>query len=431
MKPVKIAIMGTPVSSSNRGVLALGNSLVNIFYAVEKSIQITFILGHRDNKPVSFRIAGKSKIFPIVNCRMSPRARYCDHLVWISFVSILYRIMPIAAFRRALTNSTPWVAALEEADIVGDIRGGDSFSDIYGMKRFLYGFMMAWTVLLIKGSMVQFPQTFGPFNSPISRWLARYLLNKSEIIMARDKKSQEVALFFVGLNRNVVLSPDVAFFLESIRPNSIKFAPPLSRQVSSNAIGVNVNGLLYYGGYTRNNMFGLKLNYRLLVPELLNALLMEQSSDIWLIPHTYGPSNSVESDPEANRQVWRTLSTTNQKRVHIVAEEYDQHELKGIIGQCDMFIGSRMHACIAALSQGVPCIGIAYSMKFKGVFDSVGMDDWVIDGREVSNERAVASALNLYRNRDIVRQDLKRKSELAKNRLKEVFQQLIETKRDI
>ena len=47
---------------------------------------------------------------------------------------------------------------------------------------------------------------------------------------------------------------------------------------------------------------------------------------------------------------------------------------KAVIGQCDFFIGSRMHACIAALSQGVPCVGVAYSMKFAGVFDTVGME---------------------------------------------------------
>ena len=64
--------------------------------------------------------------------------------------------------RTRIAQATPWIRTVEEAVLVGDVRGGDSFSDIYGMKRFLYGFLMAWTVILVRGSMVQFPQTYGP-----------------------------------------------------------------------------------------------------------------------------------------------------------------------------------------------------------------------------------------------------------------------------
>jgi colanic acid/amylovoran biosynthesis protein len=38
----------------------------------------------------------------------------------------------------------------------------------------------------------------------------------------------------------------------------------------------------------------------------------------------------------------------------------------------DFFCGSRMHACIAAFSSGVPVVPIAYSRKFAGLFGSLG-----------------------------------------------------------
>ena len=43
----------------------------------------------------------------------------------------------------------------------------------------------------------------------------------------------------------------------------------------------------------------------------------------------------------------------------MIAHEYDQHAIKSIIGRCDFFIGSRMHACIAALSQKIPTAAVA------------------------------------------------------------------------
>jgi polysaccharide pyruvyl transferase WcaK-like protein len=114
-------------------------------------------------------------------------------------------------------------------------------------------------------------------------------------------------------------------------------------------------------------------------------------------------------------------------RIRGIECPYDQHELKGIIGQCDFFIGSRMHACIAALSQGVPCVGIAYSMKFEGVFESVGMGGWVIDGRTTSNEEAISRVMDLYRQRDKVRESLKVNSEKARDQLNNIFGRLLHT----
>jgi polysaccharide pyruvyl transferase WcaK-like protein len=383
------------------------------------------MLGHDNHRPVPFRVAGQVRMVSIVNCRLSPSSPLRDHLAWIILAAMLYRALPFAPLRRAISRSTPWIKALETADLVGDIRGGDSFSDIYGMERFILGFLMAWTVLLVKGNMVQFPQTFGPYQRSVARWLAQVLIKRSSVVIARDEKSRQVAQSLIGPGRRVWLSPDVAFSLEAIRPERVKLDPPLDGQAPSRVIGLNVNGLMANGGYTRKNMFNLKLDYRSLLPELVKALLAVDDSELWLVPHTYAPPESVESDPEASRQLRQELPEALQGRVRIVSTEYDQHEIKGVIGQCHFFIGSRMHACIAALSQGVPCVGVAYSMKFHGVFDSVGMGEWVVDGREVTNEMAIARILELYRKRDLVRRDLATKADMARACLQSIFNQLI------
>ena len=111
-------------------------------------------------------------------------------------------------------------------------------------------------------------------------------------------------------------------------------------------------------------------------------------------------------------------------RVRVVTAEYDERRIKGVIGKCDFFIGSRMHSCIAALSQGIPCVGVAYSMKFKGVFETVGMGDWVVDGRTTNNDEAIRRILDLYAQRDAVRADLARQADAARSRLREVFAEL-------
>lgn len=420
-----VAVMGTPVSSGNRGVAALGASLLNLCQEAAGG-EVFLMLGHDNDRPAPFHIAGKTRLVPVIPCRLSPCSRPRDHLAWILLTALMYRALPDATWRRALSRATPWIAALERADLVGDVRGGDSFSDIYGMRRFLVGFFKAWTVILVKGTMVQFPQTFGPYRGSLARCLARYLLRRSNIVIARDANSQRVAQELLGPGRQVRLSPDVAFSLEAVQPERIELEPQIEGPIPEGVIGLNVNGLMVNGGYTRDNMFGLRLDYRALLPNLALALLAEHPGELWLVPHVYGDPGNVENDLQACRLLRTALPDAARARVRILSGVYDAHELKAIIGRLEFFIGSRMHACIAALSQGVPCVGIAYSMKFEGVFDSVGMRGWVVDGRKVTSAQATDRILELYHCRDFVRPMLAGKAEEARVWLRETFARLIQ-----
>jgi polysaccharide pyruvyl transferase WcaK-like protein len=324
-----------------------------------------------------------------------------------------------------IRSSIPWIDSVLAAELVGDVRGGDSFSDIYGLKRFAMAFLPVFSVILLRGSMVHFPQTYGPFRSKTARGLARYLLRHSSAAVARDPESQKIAQGLAGTKLRVGLSPDVAFALHPAKPVEIQTTPPLEGPLSANVIGLNVNGLMYFGGYTGRNEFRLKLDYRSFVARLVVRLLEEHPGELLMVPHTFAIAGDPESDNEASRQVREALPEELQKRVRIVTGDYDAHQLKGIIGQCDFFIGSRMHSCIAALSQGVPCVGVAYSMKFRGVFESVGMEDWVVDGRDVDENEALQRMLELYRKREEVRAALTANAAAARARLKEVFAEIL------
>ena len=99
-------------------------------------------------------------------------------------------------------------------------------------------------------------------------------------------------------------------------------------------------------------------------------------------------------------------------------------EIKGIIGLCDFFIGSRMHACIAALSQGIPTVGVAYSKKFGGVFESVGVADWFIDAREADQDEATEKVMRLFGEREAVRTTLADSVGAAQAALRDAFEAL-------
>jgi hypothetical protein len=63
-------------------------------------------------------------------------------------------------------------------------------------------------------------------------------------------------------------------------------------------------------------------------------------------------------------------------------------------------------------------------MKFAGVFATVGMETWVVDGREATNEQAVARILELYRQRAEMRDGLGQRAGEARSQLQKVFRNL-------
>lgn len=106
-----------------------------------------------------------------------------------------------------------------------------------------------------------------------------------------------------------------------------------------------------------------------------------------------------------------------------IEEEYDQHEMKALIGRCDFFMGSRMHACIAAISQCVPALGFAYSRKFRGMFASIGMEELVADLCEHGENSALEIVDRVYQSRSVIRAKLEEEIPAVRASVLKLFNQ--------
>lgn len=424
-----VCILGASLNTGNMGVSALAASLVKLIKEAEPDARISFFLGARTTAPQEVQLAGRREKIEIINYRLSPRAKIKEHLATLFFLAILYRVIPFTSWKKVIIESNSRIRSLEQADFVGNISGGDSFSDIYGLGRFITGAIVSLIVILIGKKLCLLPQTYGPYRSTISQHLARYILKKSDTILARDRESLEFVRQIIDSKeshkfRSIEFCPDVAFALEAKVADQKAIHPPLDGASRRPVVGLNVNGLMYNGGYTRKNMFGLVLNYRRFVHEGAQMLLKKTNCSLLLVPHTFAPEGDVESDTQACKEVLESLSEYK-GRVHMLRGEHDQHAVKGIIGLCSFFIGSRMHACIAALSQGIPTVAVAYSGKFKGVFDSAGAGQMVIDARETGLEEAEERLLSLYGQADAVKPVLRERAGQMRTQLSDTFRSLI------
>jgi polysaccharide pyruvyl transferase WcaK-like protein len=413
-KNMKVCLLGASFDTGNLGVSALAESSIKIILNRWSDAEIVLLgTGSADGEHC-LKLSGREIRVRIFRIRFCKNVFLRSHFCVLLLNAMLLKLLPFRRFRNLLSAMNHYVKILIETDMVFDITGGDSFSDIYGLRRFLiYGFLQKWLVMLFDKELILLPQTYGPFKRSISRMMAKNVLKRANMVYARDKESFEYVQTLFGrhnVNGKLRFVPDIAFVLDPHEPETIDVGALDSMQrENSVVVGLNISGLLYNGGYTRENMFGLKTNYQELIYSIVDFLMADKRLHVLLVPHVLTPSRIVEDDPNACRQLYEKLSGKYPGRIFLTQGSYNQNGIKHIIGLCDFFIGSRMHSCIAALSQSIPAVGIAYSKKFHGVFESVGLGDCVADIYRCSRKEELLSIVKAaFEKRDKIRTHLEK-----------------------
>jgi colanic acid/amylovoran biosynthesis protein len=425
---IRVCLMGAPFDTNNRGVSALASSLVRLVVEATPGARISIFMGNPSSYTKEVNFAGKEVSVNVINCRLSPRAKLQEHIFFLLFLTILTRLMPSSRLRRRIVHWSSRLEDLYACDFIGAINGGDSFSDIYGLSRFVGGMIPLIMIILLGKNLTLLPQTYGPYNSRLARSIARWVIKRSSPVLSRDMDGISLVRDLLKDDADkvpVAFCPDVAFTLPSLSPNKVTVNPSADIFGEGTWVGINVNGLMFHGGYIGGNMFGLRFEYKAFILRLIEKFIRETDAKIILIPHTYGEKGNVNSDPEASRQVFEDMKDHCGNRLFMLTGEYKEAEIKWIIGRCNFFIGSRMHACIAAISQGIPTAAVAYSKKFRGVFESVGLGSMVIDARSLDLNDACNMIVGIFHNRKTGKAMMKGKIDHAKDQVRETFIQLL------
>jgi polysaccharide pyruvyl transferase WcaK-like protein len=302
---------------------------------------------------------------------------------------------------RELRNIGTVFRIFREVDMVVDIGGGDSFSDIYGAKRLTRMLLLKYLTLAARRPLVLAPQTMGPFARGIWARLARPVIQRSAVLATRDNLSTEY-LRSLGIRREIVEASDVALKL----PYEV---PEPAGQGESVRIGLNVSGLLMNGGYSGANQFGLSVDYSKLMRDVISRFLNHPNGcKVHLVPHVISHTRgTVEDDYQAS------LNLASEFDGVIVAPEFKTpSEAKSYIAGMDFFMGARMHACIAAFSSGVPVVPMAYSRKFAGLFGSLDYE-WTVDCTSESSAAIIEKIFAAFANRAELKRDMWHAHELG------------------
>ena len=355
---MKIILAGASLNSGNRGVNALTRGQIKLIFDTFGFDTVITILSFTVNKIVEnqFVYNGETKIIVEKPCL------YKD-----SFKAYLLSLVGI---KNSISNE------IEDADYIFDISEGDSFSDIYGSRRFIRHSLIKLTALSMKKKLIIMPQTIGPFERWWVKILAKKIIKKADKVFVRDSISKSYIADTLRVKRDIHLIPDLAFNMPPVE--TINISKYLDGDHSIK-VGINVSALLYNGGYTGNNMFKFKADYKKLIDELIIKFSNNKNTEVILIPHVMPENFEIEDDFKVCKKISQSMKSNFNLSIATVDRYYREDEIKGLIGGCDFFVGSRMHACIAGISTGVPTVPIAYSRKFKGVWDDLKLGFCITD----------------------------------------------------
>ena len=347
-KEYNVSIIGLEIGNDNLGCVALTLSFLNILEQIGKelsaSINITAI-GYSDKKYECNDIIRKYDVI-----RVHPKQ---------------------LSFWRKLKQN------FKSADLIFDFTLGDSFSDIYGVNRYIKTNMLKHFAEKYNSRFILGPQTYGPYSSAWSRIWAKRIIKNAYKVYSRDKQSATIIKQMC--DRDVKVVTDVAF--------GLTYTTKELEQNGKIKVALNPSGLLWKGGYTNDNQFGLSIDYQEYCKKVLSEVTSNSNYEVYLIPHVGGGTHGGENDYEICQKLHELFPDTQ-----VVSKSNSPIDIKNYISAMDILIAARMHATVAGVSSGVATIPVAYSRKFMGLYDNIGYK-YVIDAKTLSTEKAVSQTI--------------------------------------
>jgi colanic acid/amylovoran biosynthesis protein len=420
------------LSESNKGCVAVFISTLKILRTFFTDAEFTtfFQLSEDFSKKYGVRII-KNNPFTSKNFSLRTVFKSSLNLGRCALWALLHNFLPKMA--KVLVNNKE-LSEYVNADIIIDA-SMDLYSDDFGFIAVIEHSKEILFSVLLKKPIVIWAQSLGPFKSRLTSWLVRSTLNRVSLITVREEISLKHLQKLSVNTPPIYVTADPAFLLQpaseerakeilTIEGINIKHRPLVGVAMSWAVLVTKAKSSIY--------LQYMKSIYRLikfLLPErLFNTVLtraqhfkrLDMSSYLGiettiqmvdylvenldamvvLIPHDITPSLD---DRIVGGEILQKTEYSN--RVKLITEDYSAAEIKAVIGQCDLFIGAKMHANIAALSMYVPTVAIQYSHKFHGIMRLLEQEEYICD--ELNIEQLKAKIDKVWSNREKIRAQLK------------------------
>lgn len=268
-----------------------------------------------------------------------------------------------------------WVA-IAEADLVAALPGGYMVAPEPSSDIWMYH---AASVLLahhLGRRIVLFPGSYGPFVG-VHRPLARRVLARCDWIMAREAVSLSI-LQDLRLSGPVLrLVPDAGFAFRDDGRGEAEIAKLAGTLPSGEPLLVGISVMPHRFPGDPNPPAQLE-RYLDSVAAAADRLI-ELGAHVVFVPQSVG---STGDDARTARHVKARMRVPS--AASVLDRELSPFALSALYARLQLMVGTRMHANILSIAQGVPVVAIAYQHKTPGIMAMAGLADWVVNIESIS-----------------------------------------------
>ena len=338
---MKIGLLGLTFTDPNKGCEALTYTFMNLLQ----------------------RIYEKDKLEVVCFMRTDELGEIQRYFPKISFKGFILNIYSVKS----------WIDVYNEiktCDCIFDASYGDGFTGIYGTRRNFVQALRKQIVYWAKKPLFLLPQTYGSYRFPFKKWSIN-MIRKANLAYSRDEQTARQIGDFVKV------TSDLAFGL----PYD-KLMYPMTDDVKR--IGINVSSLLW-DDRTRKR-FKLTVDYKKFYISLLDYLVNETDYEIHIIPHVIDIKHPESG--ENDYRICQQIKNIYGDKVVLAPAFETCIKAKSYISNMNIFLGSRMHSTIAAISSGVTTIPFSYTYKFETLYSNIKYP-YIISATKVSTKNAL------------------------------------------
>ncbi len=241
--------------------------------------------------------------------------------------------------------------------------------------------------------------SLGPVTGPAGRRALQRVLDSAEVVILRDRESIEL-IEREGLQApRIVEGADCALNAAAVDDNRFQQICEQENlfQSSRPVVGFNVNSyvdaFVREGGKTfgREQLVGLYAN-------TVDEIIRRHDVDILFI-------ETQHMDLDIANAVLAKIE--HRDRVRIISNRtYSYSELCSVLKRLQLFVGMRTHSLILSSTMGVVPVGIVTYPKNRGYMRTIGMEENLIEFKQLSLDAFSDKISNAYENREMLRNQM-------------------------
>lgn len=260
-------------------------------------------------------------------------------------------------------------------------------------------------LMLLKKPIVIYAQTIGPIG--ITEPLIKMLLNKMSLITVREEESMDY-LVKIGVSSPSILTADPAFSLPTISNKEI------DNIIENEAIETKkpIIGMCLSSETARYHFRDDLEKFTKLFATVIDTLIDRYDVQVVLVPFSTWKGHGGD-DRVVSREIIAQIKRKH--AVKLLKSEYNPVELRGLISKCALFIGSRGHSCMIALSSNVPTIAVGHNPKFFGIMKMVGLEQYVCKAHELTISKLLSLISCIWNDKETIRKELENKMTIVRS----------------